>query len=79
MTSNLSMSDSDTVTLSRTEYEALLDRLEEAEDTARLREIEATERTQGKERRGPIICRPTWSIASSPASTRYGYGDGTAA
>jgi len=43
------MSDSDTVTLSRTEYEALLDRLEDAEDATRLREIEATERTQGKD------------------------------
>lgn len=40
------MSDSDTVTLSRSEYEALLDQVEEAEDAARLREI-AGRRDQG--------------------------------
>ena len=44
------MSDSDTVTLSRAEYEALLDRLEDAEDNARL---DATSRppsaTHGKD------------------------------
>lgn len=35
---------SDTVTLSRDEYEALLDRLEDAEDNLRLDDIEALER-----------------------------------
>ena len=35
------MSDADTVTLSRAEYEALLDRLEDAEDNRRLHEIAA--------------------------------------
>ena len=38
---------SDTVTLSRAEYEALLDRLEDAEDSLRLDEIEAREREPG--------------------------------
>jgi DNA-binding XRE family transcriptional regulator len=42
------MSNTDTVTLSRSEYEALLDRLEDAEDNARLDEIEANERAKGK-------------------------------
>jgi DNA-binding XRE family transcriptional regulator len=40
--------DRDTVTLSQTEYETLLIRLEDAEDNARLREIEAAEQAQGK-------------------------------
>jgi DNA-binding XRE family transcriptional regulator len=43
------MSESDTVTLSRTEYDALLDRLEEAEDSMRLLDIEITERAQSKD------------------------------
>lgn len=43
------MSDADTITLGRSEYEALLDRLEDAEDAARLSAIEARERNIGKE------------------------------
>ncbi len=35
------MSDSDTITLSRAEYEALLDRLEDAEDALTLKKFEA--------------------------------------
>ena len=38
------MSDTDTITLPRIEYEALLDRLEDAEDNRRLSEIVARER-----------------------------------
>jgi DNA-binding XRE family transcriptional regulator len=40
---------SDTVTLSRAEYEALLNRLEDAEDNRRLDEIEALEHERGKD------------------------------
>lgn len=36
------------MTLSQTKYETLLNRLEDAEDNARLREIEAAEQAQGK-------------------------------
>jgi DNA-binding XRE family transcriptional regulator len=43
------MSDTDTVTLSRAEYEALLDRLADAEDTSRIGDIEAHERKHGKD------------------------------
>jgi ribosome-binding protein aMBF1 (putative translation factor) len=43
------MSDGETVTLSRSEYEALLDRLEEAEDNARLDAVEARERGADRE------------------------------
>jgi DNA-binding XRE family transcriptional regulator len=43
------MSNTDTVTLSRSEYEALLDRLEDAEDNTRLNQIDSNERAQGKE------------------------------
>jgi len=42
------MSDSDTVTLSRAEYEALLDRLEDAEDNARLDNVLVREQETGK-------------------------------
>jgi DNA-binding XRE family transcriptional regulator len=45
----LPMSDAETVTLNRAEYEALLDRLEDAEDLARLDRIEANESAQGTE------------------------------
>jgi DNA-binding XRE family transcriptional regulator len=41
------MSDTDTVTLDRAEYEALLHRLEDAEDSARLGAIEARGRNAG--------------------------------
>jgi DNA-binding Xre family transcriptional regulator len=45
------MSDStDTVTLTRVEYEALIERLEDAEDNAFLDGVEARERAIGKER-----------------------------
>lgn len=40
---------SDTITLNRAEYEALLDRLEDAEDSRRLDAIEAQESERGKE------------------------------
>lgn len=43
------MSDTETVILSRTAYEALLDRLEEAEDDRRLSEIAAREAELGKD------------------------------
>jgi ribosome-binding protein aMBF1 (putative translation factor) len=43
------MTVSDTVTLSRAEYEALLNRLEDAEDNARLDNLEAREQEIGKE------------------------------
>jgi DNA-binding Xre family transcriptional regulator len=39
----------DTVTLTRAEYEALLERLEDAEDNAFLDDVEARERAIGKE------------------------------
>jgi DNA-binding Xre family transcriptional regulator len=39
----------DTVTLSRTEYEALIERIEDAEDNAFLDGVEARERALGKE------------------------------
>jgi len=42
------MSDSDTVTLSRAEYEALLDRLEHAEDLATIIAAETREAALGK-------------------------------
>jgi DNA-binding XRE family transcriptional regulator len=42
------MNDSDTVTLSRAEYEALLDRLEDAEDLATIIAAEAREAALGK-------------------------------
>ena len=42
------MSDTDTVTLGRSDYKALLDRLEDAEDHARLNAIEADEVKSGK-------------------------------
>jgi DNA-binding XRE family transcriptional regulator len=42
------MNDSDTVTLSRAEYEALLDRLEDAEDLATITAAEAREAALGK-------------------------------
>ncbi|HWB50804.1 MAG TPA: helix-turn-helix domain-containing protein [Stellaceae bacterium] len=41
---------SDTVTLSRADYEALLDRLEEAEDNRRLDQIEDPQRSTGNAR-----------------------------
>ena len=40
----------DTVTLTRAEYEALLERIEDAEDNAFLDRVEARERAIGKER-----------------------------
>jgi ribosome-binding protein aMBF1 (putative translation factor) len=43
------MNDSDTVTLTRAEYEALIDRLEDAEDGGRLNAIAARERELGPE------------------------------
>jgi len=43
------MSDTDTVILDRSEYEALLDRLEDAEDGARVTATEVRERDIGKE------------------------------
>jgi DNA-binding XRE family transcriptional regulator len=43
------MSDTDTVTLSRVEYEALLDRLEDAEDASRVDRLEARESELGKD------------------------------
>jgi DNA-binding XRE family transcriptional regulator len=42
------MNDSDTVTLSRADYDALLDRLEDAEDNARLDRIATRENKLGK-------------------------------
>jgi DNA-binding XRE family transcriptional regulator len=42
------MSDIDTVTLGRAEYEALLERLEDAEDKLRLDDVTARERDLGK-------------------------------
>jgi DNA-binding XRE family transcriptional regulator len=42
------MINADTVTLSRVEYEALLDRLEDAEDIARLDTIQVREQALGK-------------------------------
>jgi ribosome-binding protein aMBF1 (putative translation factor) len=42
------MTVSDTITLSREEYEALLERIEDAEDAARLNEVAARERAVGK-------------------------------
>ena len=41
------MSETDTITLSRTEYEALLNRLEDAEDNRRLRELATRENELG--------------------------------
>jgi ribosome-binding protein aMBF1 (putative translation factor) len=43
------MSDGDTVILSRADYEALLDRISDAEDNARLDHVEAREREIGKD------------------------------
>ena len=46
---------SDTITLNRAEYEALLDRLEDAEDNRRLDEVEARERGGQDEARADYL------------------------
>jgi hypothetical protein len=65
---------SETVALSRAEYEALLERIEEAEDLAAIAAAEAREAALGNEKARATICRSSWSDASAPASTRSAFG-----
>ena len=62
--------DVETVTLTRAEYEALIERAEEAEDLAAIAAAEAREAALGKLRPAPTISRSSWCGGSMPATTR---------
>ena len=69
------MSDtSETVTLSRAEYEALMERLEEAEDLATIVAAEAREATLSKEKARADYLPIELVDASAPASIRSAFG-----
>jgi mRNA-degrading endonuclease RelE of RelBE toxin-antitoxin system len=63
-----------TVILSRAEYEALIERIEDAEDNAFLDAIEARERASARKTRAWTTCRPSSFAGSSTATIRCGSG-----
>jgi hypothetical protein len=65
---------SDTVILTRAEYEALIERIEDAEDNVFLDAAEAREEAIGKEKVRANYCRQNLSADSSTASILSGFG-----
>ena len=71
--------ETDTVTMTRVEYEALIERIEDAEDNAFLDRVEARERGIGKEKARADYFRPNSSVSSSTVNIRSEVGALTAA